>query len=230
MRKKYFTAQKRRAAPIFSHTQEVQIFAAKMGDDRVVVKVPKRLPPKGSGALTAFSKQYAVEGFASHSLFYALFPEHAIKPKAITFVEDDEKRLYGVATEIVQNRDKEYKKFVRAAYTEGKEGRMTLGEIKENSKTKKYFTFVENIAWKTQQFIWHETGIWADKHPINIAFVEGNPVFFEIDSIDTKKLETYIERKIDNPQKAERLKRWIQQLPKDENGAWNKTALHDSKN
>ncbi|MFH1587574.1 MAG: hypothetical protein ABID38_06990 [Candidatus Diapherotrites archaeon] len=178
------TRKKFRRAFIFQ-TDEFQLNLIRHGGKIRALRLPKRY-------LGDIEEREARRNYARYMIFHLLFPQHALEPVSIASVKKRGKERWGMVTEIIKGRSRDYKIFQRCSYMEGYEpSDVEIDAIGRHEK------FVVKNGRKIKEDIWKKTGISLNYSPVNVCNVKGKPVFFEVDKVDPKKVWEYAEKKLD---------------------------------
>ena len=162
-------------------------------------RVPSYLPLTMGESQVRIQKQRAQMHFITASIFYSLFPKHSIKPVGVTCEQAlpaTAGKSWGLVSEILRGRSPGYKKINAEAYR-------TVSRPVMDPDIRAHYQFVKEIGGPLAERIEKETGIELGTHPVNVAEVQGQPVFVEITDINAKKATQYIES-LSRPEKEKK--------------------------
>lgn len=181
-----------------SATEEAQLFGLRFKGRRCVIRIHNRFDSQKTDLYKA------TRDFLEHSLFHELFPEHSINPLGVQKIEVNGQPRFGMVSEIVSNRSKDYKAFHREFYT--------VSRFVKTAPSIRHAEFVQKTARPLVSQIFAQSGIILGDHPANVTNVGGKPVFFEIAYVDKKKLRTFITQQISDPPRQKNLLALVKQL------------------
>lgn len=138
-------------------------------------------------------KNNSYERYYAHLIAKELFPKYMLKPLGVEKREIEINRLkntkekvsvYGLVTQIVKNRSREYKDYQQKFYKQKKYN--IPNHPHEN-------WYSENVAKLASEI--RSSGVLIEDNPINTINSRGKPIFVEVREIDTKKVMNYLKTK-----------------------------------
>jgi hypothetical protein len=121
-------------------------------------------------------KTSARKEFIQQKIFHTLFPENSIAPVGIAAIKEQNRKCWGVVSEILRNRSRDYKAYQRLYY----ETLLTQATADELVAMAPHVKFSDNVGLPLARRIKEQTGISVDLASVNICNVKGKPVFFEL--------------------------------------------------
>tara|TARA_Y100000310_G_scaffold319650_1_gene375168 strand:+ start:458 stop:1129 length:672 start_codon:yes stop_codon:yes gene_type:complete len=144
-----------------------------------------------------------------HSVFRLLFPGNAITPVGVSSLVEGGTRKHGLVSEIVRGRSHDYKQYQQWVYQQlHSKGTSQFIKVVNEGKgrrpdfVKRHEAFVKELADPISERAL-DMGIELNTHPVNVCNAGGKPVFFEILSLNLRRLKSVAARMPKSAQRAE---------------------------
>ena len=156
-------------------TQEAQVRLIRFGGRIRIIK-----PRHGE-------RKSAKRDFHEQMIAHSLFPQNYIKPVGVSYVMENGRPVWGVVSEIVKGRGRDYKDYLKWCY----------GPVEGHSKleraAKRHEEFAKQCAKPFAIECLKQTGIKLNYHPANVCNIGGRPFFFEMIILGPAQLKKHIE-------------------------------------
>jgi len=179
-------------------THEAEIHLIRFKGKKRVIRV------KGIGFL---GKRTARKKFLACKIFHTLFPENSIVPVGVASVKKNGLKHWGSVSEILRGRSSEYKTYPQMFYEPKEEIRESTIHLRA-----RYQKYADKIGEPFAKDLLEKTGISLDDATPNFCIINEKPVFFEIRSINSKKLKEYLKAEVKDEQTRKTVLKLLRKL------------------
>lgn len=174
-------------------THEASTYLVRLNKKRLFLRVPNVTLNLGESKHTPVdTKHHALRNYNLMQLLNLVFPNNSIKPVGVAQVDYGGKKAFGVLSEIIKGRSKDYKSCHRNVY-----GEEDLSFLDDSVDAHTLFTQSKEVMQKLKQI--NSAGFSFEGKPWNMMNSNGNPIIVELHNVNPEKLLNYVRSLQKNP-------------------------------